>query len=163
MRRQDEKRRSDAEYLARQRDRANARNRAKKINAGYVKLNLSKPHQQQRTFSFFNPSTHSYHVLTRSTRHWSQLVSDDNPRGYSEKQKQKIADANTLWKKRSVELNVMNARLDSEMKMKEPVDDEYGIDHINAMVADINAEYKAKMADAGVSAVDDDGDISEGF
>jgi hypothetical protein len=73
--------------------------------------------------------------------HWSQLISDDNPRGYNEKQMQKIADADTLYKKQAVELHVMNGRRDSELRMKERVDDEYGIDRINAMISDIKAEY----------------------
>jgi hypothetical protein len=97
--------------------------------------------------------------------HWSQLVSDDNPRGYNEKQKQKISDADTLMKKRSVEMQVMKRRLNSEMKMKEPIDDEYGMDCLNAMIADIEAEYAARIKDAGAGAADEeeDGDISEGF
>jgi uncharacterized protein YeeX (DUF496 family) len=79
---------------------------------------------------------------------------------------QKIADANTLWKKRSVELEVMRDRLRGENNLKEPIDDEYGVDRINAMIADINAEYTARIKDAGAGAADDeeeDGDISEGF
>ena len=100
-------------------------------------------------------------MLTRQSNHWSQLVSDDNPRGYNENQKQKIADA-TLLKKRRVELQVMKYRLKCEMNLKKPIDDEYGTDRINAMIADIEAEYAAKMS--AVSAVDEeDGDISEEF
>jgi hypothetical protein len=77
---------------------------------------------------------------------------------------QKIADADMLAKKRSVELTVMRGRLKSEMKMKEPVDDEYGVDRINAMIADIEAEYAAKRDVDGAGAVEEeDGDISEGF
>jgi hypothetical protein len=104
-------------------------------------------------------------VLTRQSNHWSQLVSDDNPRGYNEKQQQRIADAGTLLKKRGVELHVMRVRLTGEMKMKEPVDDEYGTDRINAMAADIKANYAARIKDAGSGAADEeeDGDISEGF
>jgi hypothetical protein len=85
------------------------------------------------------------------SNHWSQHVSDDNPRGYSEKQMQMIADADTLLRKRSVELRVMKERLSSEMKMKEPLDDEYGVDRINAMIADINAEYAAMGVNIGVT------------
>jgi hypothetical protein len=97
--------------------------------------------------------------------HWSQLVSDDNPRGYSEKQMQRIADAGPLLKKRSVELEVMRRRQESDMKMKQPIDDEYGVDRINAMIADIQSEYAAKVDIDGARAVDEeeDGDISEGF
>jgi hypothetical protein len=105
-------------------------------------------------------------VLTRSKHHWSQLVSDDNPRGYSEKQKQKIADADTLVKKRRVELRVMRGRLRGEKDLKEPtgIDDEYGVDSINAMIADIEAEYAAERDVDGAGAVEDtEGDISEGF
>jgi hypothetical protein len=98
------------------------------------------------------------------SNHWSQLVSDDNPRGYNDKQKQRFVDADTLVKKRTVELIVMSTRLKCENNLLEPIDDEYGIDRIKAMIAEVKAEYKAKMADAGVSAVDEeDGDISEGF
>jgi hypothetical protein len=96
-------------------------------------------------------SIYSYRVLTRLSIHWSQLVSDDNPRGYNEKQKQRIADADTLVKKRSVELRMMRQRLHSEMKMKEPIDDEYGTDRINAMIGDINAKYAAMGVNIGVT------------
>jgi hypothetical protein len=89
-------------------------------------------------------------VLTRSKHHWSQLLSDDNPRGYSEKQKQKIADADTLVKKRGVELKVMMTRLNSEIRMKESID-EYGMDRINAMIADINAQYAAMGLNVGIT------------
>jgi hypothetical protein len=85
------------------------------------------------------------------SNHWSQLVSDDNPRGYNEKQMQKIDSADTLMKKRGVELKVMNERLHSERKLKEPIDDEYGIDRINAMIADVNAQYSAMGVNVGVS------------
>jgi hypothetical protein len=101
-------------------------------------------------------------VLTRSKHHWSQRVSDDNPRGYNEKQKQKIADAGTLVRKRVVELKMMRGRLQCEMNLKEPVDDEYGVDRINAMIAEINAEYAAMGVNIGVihdaSAVGIEGD-----
>jgi hypothetical protein len=78
---------------------------------------------------------------------------------------QRIADADTLVKKRSVELDVVRTRLKSENNLKECVDDEYGVDRINAMIADINAEYAARIKDAGAGAVDEEeeGDISEGF
>jgi hypothetical protein len=78
---------------------------------------------------------------------------------------QRIADAGTLVKKRSVELKVMRERLKSEMKMKEPIDDEYGVDRINAMIADINAEYAAMGVNIGVthntSVVGTEGDEDE--
>jgi hypothetical protein len=96
-------------------------------------------------------SMYSYRVLTRSKHHWSQHVSDDNPRGYNEKQKQKIADADTLMKKRGVELRVMRQRLSSENNLMEPVHDEYGMDRINAMIADIEAEYAAMGVHVGVT------------
>jgi hypothetical protein len=103
-------------------------------------------------------------VLTRSKHHWSQLVSDDNPRGYSEKQKLRIADADTLVKKLRMELKVMKERLDSEIRMKESVD-EYGMDRINAMIADINAQYAAMGVNVGIthdaSAVGTEGDKAE--
>jgi hypothetical protein len=104
-------------------------------------------------------------VLTRSKHHWSQLVSDDNPRGYTEKQKQKISDADTLVKKRGVELKVMRGRKDNENNLKEPIDDEFGTDRIKAMIADIEAEYAAKMGVAGSGAAEEEeeGDVSEGF
>jgi uncharacterized protein YeeX (DUF496 family) len=78
---------------------------------------------------------------------------------------QRIADADTLAKKRSVELTVMRERLKSENNLKEPIDDEYGMDRINAMIADIEADYAARVKDAGSGAADEeeDGDISEGF
>jgi hypothetical protein len=77
---------------------------------------------------------------------------------------QRIADADTPRKKRSVELHVMITRKSCEMSLHKPIDDEYGVDRINAMIADIKAEYAAKMGIAGVATVDEqDGDISEGF
>jgi hypothetical protein len=103
-------------------------------------------------------------VLTRKSNHWSQHVSDDNPRGYSDTQQQKIADAGTLVKKRGVELHVMRGRLTNEMNLKEPIDDEYGTERINAMIAEINAEYAAKGViigvthNAGVVSTEDDQD-----
>jgi hypothetical protein len=105
-------------------------------------------------------------VLTRSKHHWSQLVSDDNPRGYSEKQKLRIADADTLVKKRRVELMVMNGRLYGEKNMKNAIDDEYGVDCINTMIADIIAEYAAMgvnaiVRDAGVIGTEGDEDAEE--
>ena len=104
-------------------------------------------------------------MLTRKSTHWCQLVSDDNPRGYTEKQKQRIADAGPPAKKRGVELRMMRGRLQCEMGMKEPIDDEYGMERINAMIADIQSEYAAKMVIDGAVAVDEEeeGDISEGF
>jgi hypothetical protein len=42
-----------------------------------------------------------------------------------------------------------------------PVDDDYGMHRINAMIADAKAEYAAEVRDTGGEAVD--GDISEGF
>jgi hypothetical protein len=109
----------------------------------------------------FSLLVHSYRVLTRTSIHWSQLVSDDNPRGYNEKQIQRIADANTLVKKRAVELRVMRSRLRSENNLKEPIDDGYGVDRINAIIADIYAQYTAEGV--GVADEVEDGDISEGF
>jgi hypothetical protein len=104
-------------------------------------------------------------VLTRKSNHWSQLVSDDNPRGYSDKQQQKIADADTLAKKRGVELDVMRQRLKGENNLKEPVGDEYGMGRINSMIADINAEYEAMCVNVDVthdaSVVDIEGDEDE--
>jgi hypothetical protein len=46
---------------------------------------------------------------------------------------------------------MMRQRLKSEMKMKEPLDDEYGVGRINAMIADINAEYAAMGVNVGVT------------
>jgi hypothetical protein len=64
-----------------------------------------------------------------------------------------------------VELKMMRGRLSSEMILMEPVHDEYGVDRINAMIADIEAEYAARIMDAGSGAADveEEGDISEGF
>jgi hypothetical protein len=90
-------------------------------------------------------------VLTRKSIHWSLLVSDDNPRGYNEKQMQRIADADTLVKKWRVELKVMKGRLQNEDRLREAIDDEYGIDRINEMIADINAEYAALGVNVGVT------------
>jgi hypothetical protein len=64
---------------------------------------------------------------------------------------QKIADADTLVKKRAVELEVMRSRLKSEKSLKEPIDDDYGVDCINAMIADINAQYPVIGVNVGVA------------
>jgi hypothetical protein len=101
-------------------------------------------------FSSFH-LTYSFDVLTRLSTHWSQRVSDDNPRGYNEKQLQMIADAGTLVKKRSLELKVMRGRLICENYLKEPVDDEYGMDCINAMIAAIDAQYAAMGVNVSVA------------
>jgi hypothetical protein len=62
---------------------------------------------------------------------------------------QSIADADTLMKKRTVEMRLMAGRLKGERNLKVPIDDEYGVDRISAMMADINAQYAAM----GVNAV----------
>jgi hypothetical protein len=54
-------------------------------------------------------------------------------------------------KKRGVELKVMRGRLKSEMIVKEPINDEYGKDRINAMIADIHAQYAAMGVNVGVT------------
>jgi hypothetical protein len=78
-----------------------------------------------------------------------------------------ITDADTLVTRRAVELRVMRGRRKSERKLKAPIDDEYGMDRINAMIADIEAEYAAMMGVAGsdvaVNVDEQDGDISEGY
>jgi hypothetical protein len=102
-------------------------------------------------YSLFFHSIHSYHVLTRQSNHWSQFVSDDNPRGYNEKQKQRVADAVTLVKKRSVELKVLKQRKVTETSIQDSADDEYGIDCINAMIADIYAQYAAMGVGTGIT------------
>ena len=90
-------------------------------------------------------------MFTRLSTHWSQLVSDDNPRGYNEKQMQRITDADTLVKKWRVELKVMKVRQVSEDRLREAIDDGYGVDRIDAMIADINAEYAAMGVNVGVT------------
>jgi hypothetical protein len=64
---------------------------------------------------------------------------------------QKIVDAGPLVKKRAVEIRLMKERLVGENNLKEPVDDEFGVDRINAMIADINAEYAAMGVNIGVT------------
>jgi uncharacterized protein YeeX (DUF496 family) len=52
------------------------------------------------------------------------------------------------------------------MSLKESVDDEYGVDRINVMIADIKADYAARIKDAGSGAAfkeEEEGDVSEGF
>jgi hypothetical protein len=167
QRRRNEKQRPNTETAARHRDQMNERYRQQKINAGYVMLIIVQLKIIARIVSSQARfvSIYSCRVLTRYSNHWSQRVSDDNPRGYNEIQMQRIADAGTLVKKRSVELKVMRERLKSEMKMKEPIDDEYGVDRINAMIADINAEYAAMGVNIGVthntSVVGTEGDEDE--
>jgi hypothetical protein len=84
-------------------------------------------------------------VLTRKADHWSQRISTDNPRGYTDKQFQRIAAAPTAAKKRRVELNVMYTRRQVEELLKTPIVDEYGLDCIAVMEADIEVQYAALM------------------
>jgi hypothetical protein len=78
---------------------------------------------------------------------------------------QKIADADTLVKKRAAELKVMNGRLNGEKYLREHSVDEYGMDCINTMIVDINAEYAAmgvgSTHDAGVVDTEGDEDAEE--
>jgi hypothetical protein len=55
-----------------------------------------------------------------------------------------------------VELKVMKTRLSSEMSLKEPIDDEYGMDSINSMIAEINAEYAAMDVNISVTRISTD-------
>jgi hypothetical protein len=72
---------------------------------------------------------------------------------------QKIADADTLIKKRTVELLIMRDRLKTESGLKIPIDDEYGMERINRMIADIYKLYAAMGEDVPVDAVEvDDSD-----
>jgi hypothetical protein len=64
---------------------------------------------------------------------------------------QRIADADTLVKKWRVELKVMKVRQVSEDRLREAIDDGYGVDRIDAMIADINAEYAAMGVNVGVT------------
>jgi hypothetical protein len=45
----------------------------------------------------------------------------------------------------------MNGRQYNEMNLKEPIDDEYGLDRINAMIADIYAQYAAMGVNVGIT------------
>jgi hypothetical protein len=45
----------------------------------------------------------------------------------------------------------MKTRRFSENKLREAIDDEYGMDRIDAMIADINAEYAAMGVNVGVA------------
>jgi hypothetical protein len=78
---------------------------------------------------------------------------------------QRIADADTLLKKRGVELEVMNGRLNNEMRAKVPIDDGYGMDRINTMIVDIYAQYVAMGVNLNVShdtgVADTEGDEDE--
>jgi hypothetical protein len=87
--------------------------------------------------------------MTRRADHWSQLVSDDNPRGYNEEQLQRIATAPTLAAKRKIELQVMMGRRYTEKDLVTAIADDFGIDRIAAMTEDIKADYAAQMAAAG--------------
>jgi hypothetical protein len=74
-------------------------------------------------------------------------MSDDNPRGYTECQLKRIADAPTLSKKRMVELKIVDLRCARENELANPNNDGYGLERISAIEAEIWAEYAAKMAD----------------
>jgi hypothetical protein len=78
---------------------------------------------------------------------------------------QRIAGADTLVKKRKVELYVMKSRLRSENNLNVPIGDEYGADCIKSMIEDIETEYDTQMGYAVDGVVDEveDGDVSEGF
>jgi hypothetical protein len=92
-------------------------------------------------------SFYSYKVLTRRWDHWSQYITSDNPRGYVNAQMQRLADAPTLEKKRAVELDILGKRKSREKTLLEPIDDEYGMDCINAMIEDVNDMYAEMMAE----------------
>jgi hypothetical protein len=70
-------------------------------------------------------------------------------------------------KKWRVELKVMNGRLLSERALKIPVDDDCGVDRINAMIVDINAEYATMGVsthaghDTGIAGTERDDDSEE--
>jgi hypothetical protein len=75
-------------------------------------------------------------------------MSDDNPRGYTDRQLKRIADAPTLNEKMDVELFIANNRRMGERgRLTRPLNDRYGLERISAMEAEIRAEYAAKMAD----------------
>jgi hypothetical protein len=84
---------------------------------------------------------HSSTAHKRQSNHWSRRLSPDNPRGYNEEQLRKIADAPTLAAKRQVEQKIMNMRIKIEKKLVEPIVDEYGLDRIHAMMAEMKASY----------------------
>jgi hypothetical protein len=74
--------------------------------------------------------------------HWSQRLCADNPRGYRDSQLQKIADATDGLQ---VELAFLRDRLRKERSLVAPIDDEYGADKIEAMIAEVEAERDARM------------------
>ena len=84
---------------------------------------------------------------TRHHIHWSQHISEDNPRGYTDRQLKRIADAPTLNEKMEVELFLAYNRRIAERRLTKPLNDGYGLERIAAMEAEIWADYVAKMAD----------------
>jgi hypothetical protein len=100
-------------------------------------------------------------VLTRSTNHWSQRISSNNPRGFSDQQLQKIADAPTLEEQRKIELNFLFWRHKAEKDLKKPIEDEFGLDCIAGMLRDAKAEYAARICGEDVQAGSDDEEEEE--
>jgi hypothetical protein len=66
-----------------------------------------------------------------------------------------IDEAPTLKKKRRVELKTMHTRRYAEKNLKVPIVDDYGLERIDSMTADIRAEYATQIGD------DDGADESE--
>jgi hypothetical protein len=79
-------------------------------------------------------------------KHWAQRITDVNPRGHTEYILQRISQAPSLTEKVNMELKVMQGRRRSEMS--NPVDDGYGLARIDAMEAEVRAEYAARGAGA---------------
>jgi hypothetical protein len=84
-----------------------------------------------------------YSTYERAPTHWSKQITRDNPRGYRPRQFDRIQSAKTLEKKYKVEIRILNERFDTEVNRKEPIHDEYGIDRIEQMMNDVEAEYIA--------------------
>jgi hypothetical protein len=63
-----------------------------------------------------------------------------------------IEDAPTLKEKLNMEVRMMSRRRTGEIRLLTPIDDKYGLGSIDAMVADMKAEYAQRMADEEATA-----------
>jgi hypothetical protein len=82
-------------------------------------------------------------AVKESDQHWSQRITTDNPRGYTRRQLMHIAKASTLNSRMEMELVELHRRRLSEMKSS-PNDSIMA--HIDALEADVRAEYAAWIA-----------------
>jgi hypothetical protein len=98
------------------------------------------------------PNTPSRTTYPRPIFHWSRRLEPGNPRGYTPKELHALEAAPDAASRREVELEVLQTRLGRERALKHVADDEFGVEALERMVAEVEAEY----AEARYVADDDD-------